>query len=488
MFTLTAEELELLSYVQALANNAPYTYDFRDPKQYAAAVMLTKKSFDTDRYPGKLEQLERLRRQHAQHGPAPLEPGDDSGWLDVVAVTDLGWTSLQPKIPAAEGIATVVGGYTNLNLTLLIQDLDTKALVTATNAQDPLGTIMPIKTDRPKATKATQLLATLMYAYDKNGASNSGIVPKMLTSGTVQVKADVQDPCRQSNNPLNPKAISIGLGRPWGDQGPGSRVDYSWDEPNQDHPIGKIPFTGSVTFPANIMTPLNSFLIPIISIGDLTSGGGARINEQSMDMDGFSIDSSNPMKLNWSFPPGRSATDPGNPLTFGNITWKSDMETCFYCELLVGLEGNRTGRTIIQSKLIGQNDPMDSTQQILNIMFVWHCLGEDSAVLMADGTQKPIAGILAGDKVRTDAAGGIGIVEWTNKGAHTGKLIRIAAANRKQITSTDNHVFLSPAGPITADQLKTGDRLRTADGETPYRQSCSWSPIRLPKKQTASCC
>jgi hypothetical protein len=472
--TFTDEEKALLDYVDSLLpGDGNLVFDFNDSRQYEAAVMITKKSFDVKRFPGKLKALELLKQEHEKNGAATGSATGPSGWMDMIAIPGLGLTSQQPtNLIASNGVGTAVGGYTSMNLTLMVQDKSTGQIVASGVNHDYAGKLLVVKTDvSPSGSTDTNVKATLFYSYTPaNGLSIvSGVVKRNNASGLVSTPA-VTAPVRTTSKPLDPKAINIGIGRPWTDQGGSSDFDYAWNEPATNNPIGKVPFVGSVVFPLAIQALVpNTTIMLDVYVANQSAGGVATLNATNLAnvYSNFTIDNVNPNKLNWNLPPGVTTSNPGNPITFGNVTWPSNMEAAFYCGITVLLSDGNLAYAAVQSTTGGSDDALDGILEIMPISFIWHCLGGNSLVLMEDGTLKLIANILAGDKVRIDSQGGTAVVEWTNKGAHFGHVYSIKAGNGKEIIASDDHVFITNAGPMMASELKVGDMLQTVEGIVP---------------------
>jgi len=487
MITFTDEEKSLLTYIDSLIPpDGNLVFDFNDPRQYRAAVLITEKSFDTVKYPGKLSLLRLIKETQEKKGPATgtataataptAAPAarvlTDTDWTDKIAIPGLGLTTGQPaNVIASNGIATATGGYTSMNLSLIVQDKTSGNIVASGANHDLAGTLLTVKTNLNPGLTDTNVKASLYYSYSKTGAAAenfSGVVRRDNANG-LTTDPVLTAPVRTTINPIDPNALNIGLGRPWANQGGNSGLDYAWNEPTQDHPVGKIPFVGSVVFPQAIKPLVQGTTIILdIYVANQTNGGTVTLNPTNWTnvYANFTIDTTNPNKLNWNLPPGQSTSQPGNPISFDNVSWPSNLEAIFYCGITVVLQDGSLGYAAIQSQTTGDEDPLDGILGIMPISFIWHCLGENTSVIMADGSAKPIAAIVAGDKVRTDDQGAAGIVEWTNKGAHFGQVLHIATQNGKEIIASHNHVFISKNGPVAADELKPGDILEADGGQT----------------------
>ncbi|MFC0628327.1 polymorphic toxin-type HINT domain-containing protein [Kribbella deserti] len=92
-----------------------------------------------------------------------------------------------------------------------------------------------------------------------------------------------------------------------------------------------------------------------------------------------------------------------------------------------------------------------------------------TAVLMADGSTKPISQIRAGDQVHAEdpETGSSGARIVTATWTHSDDLFDLEI-NRDVLTTTDDHPFWSEADRrySRADRLRAGDRLRTTDGRS----------------------
>lgn len=474
MQELTADQLDLFAHIDALIpDHGHLRYDFRDPKQYSFAVMMTELSDHADRYPGALRTLERIKADHDQYDRREQEEElslSAGGWIDMFAIPGLGLAEGVNTV-ASNGIATVVGGYSSMNLTLVVQNNQSKSIVAHGFNNDFAGKMLPVATavDRNGSTDL-DVTSYLHYSYtgqtgDSAAASQSSGVAKRVASEGATADPTISAPVRTTTAPLNPNAINIGLGRPWTDQGGSTQFDYAWNEPPENRPIGKIPFVGSVTFTEDIKSPLvpHTGLVLDIYVADKSGGGGSpplHPTDLNTVYAAFSIDPQNPKTLRWNLPPGRTTHDPGNPIVFSQVTWPSDLEAFFYCGITVVLADGNLGFAAVQSRTTQDDDDLDGILEIRPIEFIWHCIGEGARVSMADGSNKLIERVLAGDEVMT--SGGLTTVVWTNKGAHKGDVVRIVTDAGTEIVASDNHVVMTKDGAQQASELEVGTELVTS--------------------------
>ncbi|WP_340077525.1 Hint domain-containing protein [Leptobacterium sp. I13] len=467
------QEKELFNYIDSIIpESGQLEYDFNDPKQFEFALMFAQKSFDTERYPGIIESLHVKKRAQEQRKVVKNTLETDTGFQNMFGIPGVGLDSTTRNV-ASNGIGTIVGGYASMSLLLFIKDNATGNIITHAANNDMAGTLLSVATSPNSGTANLDVTSYLSYSGTPKKAQNQLEDPTPISGiakrGAYNTTADptISAPVRTTSNPRIPTAINIGLGRPWTDQGGTSGFDYAWNEPTSSSPIGKIPFVGSVVFNQAIqtLTPNSNFLLQIY-VANQVNGGTVTLNVTDMATvySRFSIDPANPNKLNWNLPAGISTSDPGNPIVFQHITWPTDMEALFYCQIIVTLADGSLGSANVQSQLTSDDDPLDGTLGIMPIAFIWHCLGEDTVVDMAEGGSKPIADIVAGDFVKTDFNGGTAKVEWTNKGMHIGGALKICLENTVEITTSDNHVFFTNNKPTPASELKEGDPLITKEG------------------------
>lgn len=475
MIKLTQEQKELFSYIdQLVPDDGHLAYDFRDAKQYKFAKMMVVITGEREKYPGILKSLELTKAFHEKNGLQKTLTETATGWQNMFRIPGLNLTA--NGTIASNGLATVVGGYSSMHLTLMIQSRASKDLVAHGFNNNFSHTLLTINT-KPSTSTETVVDAYMQYHGEADKGKGhpkvtyySGLVTKKDNSA-VTADPTVTMPIRTTTRPNNPLAINIGLGRAWTEQGGSSPFDYAWNEavpPPGKSPKGKIPFQGYVTFSSAISSPLvfnQNFLLNIY-VADQTGGGGAQLSpsDYAIVAAGFTIDPANPAKLNWNLPAGVNTRDPGNPIVFGNVPWGSDVLAYFYCEIDVVLSDGSLATTYIQSSPTPDPDPLDGTKYIMPIDFIWHCLAEDSRVVMADGSKRIIKEIIAGDKVKINNQGDIAIVEWTNLGIHKGPVLRIETDTGEKITASHNHIFFTESTDKLATEVIPGDKLKMLQG------------------------
>ena len=476
MHRLTKDQKELFKYINKLLEEEDHLeFDFRDEKQFEFAKLMYFLSGHSKEYPGTLISLEKIKEKHQKRDPDYQKKAikkEISGWETTFGIPVV--DKQKDNTIVATGFGTVVGGFDAMDLTLLIQNTETKDIVAHGFGKSFWNTYLDINSDHSDSTD-TGVESFMSYIYYPSTTGNkdenegiAGIVKRQTSSSlNFSEEQEVSAPIRTSDNPLNDEAVNIGLGRPWSDQGRDAQFDYVWDEKTQNHPIGKVPFVGNAIFSKNIKSPLvlNKNLLLKIDLTDKTSGGNTTINAQEYDhiAESFSVDENNPKKLVWNLPPGVDAKDRGNPITFGNVPWSSDILAAFYAEITVVLEDGQFGVTYVIST--GYEDStFNGTTRIMPINFVWHCLGKDSLVTLAGNHQKVLEEIKAGDKVVINEKGDAAEVLWTTKGIHKSNAYKIITSKEKEIITSHNHIFFTQEESKTAQELLIGEKLKTIDG------------------------
>jgi hypothetical protein len=469
-------------------NGGSITHDLNDPEQLAFVKLMHNLCGNTEEdFPGLHAMLAAPQPQAAMLESAAV--GDGDGWQTAVEVADIGAVAIGGPA-AANGYATVVGGFQACNLSLLIMSPDgSRILAHGANAgQAPLATL-PVSTDDASAQPfAPGSTAMMTYFYQQGSASPVSGTVHRVAPAAVQGPT-VIEPARENGNtnPFNTNAINIGLGRqPALDRTYLARCDYVFNEPDQNNPIGRVPLVGNVTFNAAIQ-PLQSgtIVIDIFFVRDL---GGKSSPLVATDMNNvlanFNIAPDNPNQLNWNLPmePNRSPPQPAqayNPVVFSSIPWETEKLAYLTVSITVmvdnGTGGSSPVAVTIQSRDAPGEDQIAGMTSIMPLEFIWHCLGEDTVVTMADGSTRTIPQIKALDEVLCGPRGTCpgwrrkrrkGTVSVTHNGLHFQKVYVLETECGKTLVASAEHVIFTPAGGVAARKLRPGMELLTAEGRT----------------------
>jgi hypothetical protein len=474
---LSADETALILKYRQMVDEAggSMTHDLSDPEQLAFVKLMHNVCGNhEDDFPGLHAMLDSL-----EPADAALGSGDEPatiGWETAFEVPEVG-AVVDSLVAAAVGYGTVVDGFQTCNLSVLVLAPNGSFLANGSTAgQAPLNSLALKTNDATAKPFVPGTTAMMTYSYK----SMSGV----SASGTVSGNAEgaisdpvVIEPKRENGNtaPYNAKAINVGLGRPTDLSG----CDYTYDEPTQNNPIGRLPLVGNVTFgsPVKTLQPGTNFLVDIYVIRTDTGGKSTTLAPTDMNnvYANFNIDPGNPNALQWNLPMKANTqppppSQPYNPVVFSNIPWATDMLSYLTVNITVTVnDGSPNGKPVtvtIQSSDVSDNDPIDGVTYIKPIEFIWHCLGEDTQVTMADGSSRTIPRIKAGDEVLAAAKGESAVVSVTHNGTHFHDVYVLQTECGKTLTASAEHVIFTSEGGVEARELRPGMQLVTSEGQT----------------------
>ncbi|MFN3387349.1 MAG: Hint domain-containing protein [Allosphingosinicella sp.] len=476
---LTADDTALILKYRQMVDEAggSMTHDLSDPEQLAFVKLMHNVCGNHEGdFPGLHGMLD-----SAEPTVVALEAGDSVdpmtiGWSTAFGIPEVGAVA-ESLVAAAVGYGTVVDGFQTCNLSVLVLAPDGSFLANGSTAgQAPLNSLALKTNDATAKPFVPGTTAMMTYSYKSmSGAYASGTVSG--SSGGAISDPVVIEPKRENGNttPQVPQAINIGLGRP-GDQ---SGCDYTFDETTAPNtPIGRLPLVGNVTFgnPIKPLQPGTNFLVDIYVIR--TDVGGKSMTLTPTDMNNvynnFNIDPGNPNALQWNLPMKANTQPPPpdqpyNPVVFSNIPWSTNMLAYLTVNITVTVDdGSPNGKPVtvtIQSSDVSDSDPIDGVTYIMPVAFIWHCLGEDTQVAMADGSSRTIPEIKAGDEVMAATGGEDARVTATHNGAHFGEVYVLRTTCGKALTASAEHVIFTSEGEVAARDLRPGMKLITVDGE-----------------------
>lgn len=428
------------------------------PDIFELASLLQSKFWDEHRYPGIFSRLRRLPTLHSVYSDSEIAVRNTEGELGSYFGLFEAGVRLAAHSFSATGIGAVAGGFHTADLTIYVIDNEAGIVVGHARIHGVDDIYVRETLIYEMAADHRNYTVMMQGSWEHRNGEPNFVFQKLAHDGETVQASDptISHPVRRSNNP-DPTVIAIGLGRSYTDQGPGSTMDYAWNQATENHPKGMVPFVGRARFDRPIM-PLqpNQTLIVTMAVVNLVGGGGyieiSPINMGAVYA-GFAIDPSDPNALTWNFRPGQTTSDPGSPVVFENVKWPADMKAMFFFKAFVFLQGKIPAMVSVRSHDGLPANPPDGHLPILPISFIWHCVGADSTVLMADGTEKAIVDIVAGEVVATGPAMEPAEVAYTTKGTHGGKVLEITTEDRRTIVATDNHVFLTEEGSCLAQDL-----------------------------------
>lgn len=467
--SFSAQQIQaLISYIEKIPNDGEYEPNlYYDNDAFEICRLIDEAYWDPQRYPGKFGQLHRIKEAH-KHCPRgnlfvqsqSNQPNTAVGFFESGVST-----ASERRNFSSTGFAAILDGFSTLSMIILAIDKEKQEFIfpapptsyAVNDVYDDLNAFFGIDGT------SGDYIFLLDASWDpRNGGAAVRRHAKLTAGVDLQNAQDpvITSPVRTSDRPLDHTAINIGLGRPYDNAGPGSDMDYAWNQPVQDNPKGMIPFVGSARFNDAIqpLRPGENFIVTMAVVNTIAGGGYIPIEPEAMETvySRFSIDGSDPNTLNWNFPPGNG----GNPVVFDRVNWPSDMHAIFNFRALVFLDSGFPAQVTIRSNPAGAPaNPPDGHLPIPPIRFVWHCVAKDTSVLMGDGQRKPIQDIVAGDYVFGDLDFGSTKVLWTSAGTFNGFAFEFTTEDGATIRCTSNHVFVSDNGMIDASEVRIGTKL-----------------------------
>lgn len=136
----------------------------------------------------------------------------------------------------------------------------------------------------------------------------------------------------------------------------------------------------------------------------------------------------------------------------------------FFFAVNFKLKSGREGTIQIGSDLseAAKKDSGSAVAGWLNL--VWGCLAPGTRILMADGTERPIEQIKAGDVVRMDAQGNRAVVDKAVGGNEPRSMVNIQMLGGRTLVCTQDHPIVTDRGTMKAVDVHGNCRLCTPDG------------------------
>ena len=133
----------------------------------------------------------------------------------------------------------------------------------------------------------------------------------------------------------------------------------------------------------------------------------------------------------------------------------------FYARLIMNVDLTNSDISVPIPITVGSNVEQDYTHcKIKQVFLQWGCLGEQTLITMADGNQREIREIKAGDTVYT----GKGNAEVTNiYSGEEQEIICMETETDKRLLLTGGHPVMTEEGWVRASELNAGMRIMTAD-------------------------
>ncbi|ROP62609.1 hypothetical protein EDF81_1109 [Enterobacter sp. BIGb0383] len=157
-----------------------------------------------------------------------------------------------------------------------------------------------------------------------------------------------------------------------------------------------------------------------------------------------------------------------NWLKFNKVDFDSGEMVYYVFKLVMSVSGKSIVAFITNApKNIVPGQLFLNTVQIKPMKIVYGCLGENTKIRMADGSEKAISAIRPGDSVRTRNNGVLNVEHVTS--GQEQHCLNISVRDRNNtLTSTiasPGHPFITPSGIVIARELRVAGKVLTLEGE-----------------------
>ena len=300
----------------------------------------------------------------------------------------------------------------------------------------------------PQSQKESEFPVTVIYTFAQTIGNNTFYGAEIITTRNYPKKIYNESP----QTIHNPNEIKICLTR--------DEPDCDYRQPYAGGGIVSVPIKGYITYNGNIDTNGNRPINAMSSIYLIrTRAGGSPIQPH----DGFDFfDKSN------STTQGNTLSWDLNWLNFKQADFDSGEMVYYVFKLVVSVSGKSIAAFITNApKNIVPGQLFLNTVQIKPMRIVYGCLGENTKILMADGSEKVISTIHAGDSVRT-RNNGVLQVENVTSGQEQHALeisVRDSTSRQTRVIASPGHPFVTPTGVVLARELNVTGKVITQEGE-----------------------
>ena len=159
--------------------------------------------------------------------------------------------------------------------------------------------------------------------------------------------------------------------------------------------------------------------------------------------------------LRWTFP-----EDWKNTIGLQGLSVSSYFD--FYADLCLQVQPNSMNEPVDVHIYMGNAIGEDHTHcKIKKLMLQWGCLGKDTMLLMADGTQKKICEINRDDRVSTGKGSARVIAIYSGMEED---IAHIVTESGKKVLATTGHPILTQRGWLRVMDMNAADKVIMADG------------------------
>ena len=385
MFDLHTDHRSTLLRLAAQApTDGALALDPTDPEQHALiAQVLEASNKGPERYPELHRALDDARRG---------VPGmASSNQLDDCTVVDLG-KDAAGRATARGWLASRGGAYIS-GVTTLVHGAASNELLaegTATQVGGSLAQSATVSKEAKPATSELRAVSIFHVQQSPDTPPRFGMVARSAAEEE-EFPIVVTAPVPRTG----PKAVRIGLCRMPGFE---ADVDYAYPSSQNVEPDRLVcPLVASAALPYKIDTSKPLLLQTKVYVK--TAAAWLLLRPGFNPQAGAKVLGEYEVKLDYPF--DKKPIFETQSLQYGVLAQANDKLSAFYYQCTVPLIGLPKTVTFTICSRDTPEEPSLNCKQIENLEYVWHCLGADTLVTLADGSQRPIAELDNSVSVRT---------------------------------------------------------------------------------------
>ncbi|MDT8758456.1 hypothetical protein MZO42_07085 [Sphingomonas psychrotolerans] len=338
-----------------------------------------------------------------------------------------------------------------LEMVLEVVDAETGELVGSTSIPPQFSTTYQratVTAPLPDDGKPRTLVAGLTTNYVVDGEP---FASPMLAAAKLQGEAGIAVVTPFAPTPIkHPGAtvVKIAIDRD------GSDVDYSFQGITPPNEV-MVPFSGEAQLASGYLVaqpPCQTGTLVLIAQAGGTLAGGAQFAMAQSDVIA-AFAASQGQVATWSMGPDWQQTFQN--FLSGNST--------FDIQLQATLNVTSGGVPTTVPLSVSSTGPVSPGGSLYPINIQWGCVAPWMRVRLAEGVERQIGELQAGDLVLADGSGRVALVERVITGVETEPMWRLAVGGR-ELLATHNHPLMTPDGAQPISALRAGDTVLTADG------------------------
>jgi hypothetical protein len=416
-------------------------------------------------FPASRAVLEATRIHHMAHGGPErttlleLPEPPVNRWLPYVALAFFGLTKDVGKV-TAQGVVTLPGDATSVDINLQIIDNVSGQVVADVSLPTQFNTATQIINAQAPVADAGNINYTTLLTASFVAAGSSIAVPVVVTrdlqGGNLVAEITPQNPNHDRHPDRN--YIKVALNRNTGNQ-PDADYWYNFGTGGGPTPIVGLLVNGYAQLISGAsLSESPGFVGSCILKRRSTGGDGAAIAFSPSSIP--ALCGGGGAVVNWNI----------GPNWLQNAPWDQnqniDLDFSLEFTVLVSNIPQRAQLRVTSLPVVVGANPPSNVGVVAPMQFVWGCVAAGTLVIMADGSQKPIEAVGAGERVAGAQGGALTVTRaWT--GRESRPLIRLSLADGGAVMLTDEHPVLTPDGVRLARDLTAGMRVRLAAGDAP---------------------